>query len=53
MGALAMGPGIGPGQRIAGFEAVNVYPFLAHVLGLQANPEADGRLEVLMPILGG
>ena len=55
MGAifLAMGPGIAPGQRIAGFESVNVYPLLAHVLGLRPNPEADGRLEVLRPILGG
>lgn len=54
MGAvfLAMGPGISAGQRIEGFESVHVYPFIAHVLGLQANPEADGRLEVLLPILG-
>jgi len=55
MGAvfLAVGPGIAPRQRIEAFESVHVYPFIAHVLGLQANPEADGRLEVLRPILGG
>ncbi|MHB1191597.1 MAG: alkaline phosphatase family protein [Longimicrobiales bacterium] len=53
MGAifLAKGPGIAPGQRIGAFEAVNVYPWLAHVLGLE--PAAvDGTLEVLAPILG-
>ena len=55
MGAifLARGPGIAPGQRIAAFESVNVYPFLAHVLGLTPNPEIDGRLEVLAPVLDG
>ena len=55
MGAifLARGPGIAPGQRIAAFESVNVYPFLAHVLGLTPNPEADGRLDVLAPVLDG
>ncbi|MBM4373012.1 MAG: alkaline phosphatase family protein, partial [Deltaproteobacteria bacterium] len=31
---LVKGPGIAPGQRVAAFEAVHVYPFLAHVLGL-------------------
>jgi len=53
MGAifLAKGPRIAPGQRIEAFEAVDVYPWLAHVLGLQ--PAAvDGKLEVLAPILG-
>jgi len=48
---LAMGPGIAPGQVIAPFESVHVYPFMTHVLGLTPNPEADGRLEVLLPIL--
>ncbi len=54
MGAifLAKGPGIVPGQRIGAFEAVNVYPWLAHILGLDPAP-VDGRLEVLAPILGG
>jgi predicted AlkP superfamily pyrophosphatase or phosphodiesterase len=49
---LAMGPGIAPGQVVPAFEAVHVYPFLAHVLGLEPNPDVDGRLEVLLPILG-
>ena len=55
MGAifLARGPGIAPGQRIGAFESVNVYPFLAHLLGLTPNPEIDGRLEVLAPVLEG
>jgi len=49
---LAWGPGIEGGQVIPGFEAVHVYPLLAHVLGLDPAP-VDGRLEVLAPILGG
>jgi len=48
---LARGPGIAPGQRIPAFESVHVYPFLAHVLGLRPNPEIDGDLAVLLPIL--
>lgn len=48
---LAMGPGIAPGQVVPAFEAVHVYPFLAHLLGIDPNPEADGRLEVLRPML--
>jgi alkaline phosphatase D len=54
MGAifLARGPGIAPGQRIGAFESVNVYPFLAHVLGLEPNPNIDGSFDVLAPILG-
>jgi predicted AlkP superfamily pyrophosphatase or phosphodiesterase len=53
MGAifLAMGPGIGPGQVVGPFEAIHVYPLMAHLLGLTPNPAADGRLEVLRPIL--
>lgn len=53
MGAifLARGPRIGGGQRLPAFESVNVYPFLAHVLGLDPAP-VDGRLDVLAPILG-
>ena len=48
---LALGPGIAGGQTIDVFESIHVYAFLAHVLGLTANPEADGSLEVLLPIL--
>ena len=49
---LAQGPGIAGGQTIGVFESIHVYPFLASVLGLTPNPEADGRLDVLQPILG-
>jgi hypothetical protein len=53
MGAifLARGPDIEAGIRIEAFESVHVYPLMAHVLGLRPNPKADGRLEVLAPIL--
>jgi predicted AlkP superfamily pyrophosphatase or phosphodiesterase len=53
MGAifLARGPGISAGVRIEPFESVHVYPLMAHLLGLRPNPQADGRLEVLAPIL--
>lgn len=55
MGAIfvAMGPGIAPGTVIDPFESIHVYPWLAHVLGLDANPEADGRLEVLAALTPG
>lgn len=55
MGAVfvARGPGIAPGTTLEAFESIHVYPFLAHVLGLNANPGADGRLDVLSPLLGG
>ncbi len=49
---LARGPGIAGGQRIDAFESIHIYPLLAHVLGLTPNPDVDGRLEVLQPILG-
>jgi len=48
---LAMGPGVVQGRVIAPFEAIHVYPFVAHLLGLEPYPEAEGRLEVLAPIL--
>ena len=53
MGAIfvAWGPGIAPGQVVPPFEAIHVYPFVAHLLGLEPNPDADGRLEVLLPVL--
>ncbi|MEP7348124.1 MAG: ectonucleotide pyrophosphatase/phosphodiesterase [Gemmatimonadaceae bacterium] len=55
MGAIfvAMGPGIRAGQRIEAFESVHVYPFIAHLLGLRANPQIDGRLDVLLPVVSG
>jgi predicted AlkP superfamily pyrophosphatase or phosphodiesterase len=50
---LAQGSRISSGQTIDMFEAVHVYPMITHLLGLEANPEADGRLEVLLPVVGG
>lgn len=48
---FALGPAVRPGARPAPFENVHVYPLVMHVLGLRPNPEADGRLEVLRPVL--
>ena len=48
---LALGPGIEAGRVISPFESIHVYPLMAHLLGLEPNAEADGRLEVLAPIL--
>lgn len=48
---LATGPQIRAGLTIPAFENVHVYPLVAHLLGLAPNPAADGRLEVLRPIL--
>ena len=43
---FAAGPDIAPGRTVAPFENVNLYPWLAHMLGLQA-PKTDGSLNVL------
>ena len=48
---LALGPDIRPGQRIGAFESVHVYPFLARLLRLAPNPDVDGDLSVLAPVL--
>jgi alkaline phosphatase D len=47
---FADGPDIKAGVKLAPFENVNVYPFIAHVLGLTP-PPADGKLKVLAPAL--
>jgi predicted AlkP superfamily pyrophosphatase or phosphodiesterase len=47
---LAVGPDIRAGSKLEPFENVNVYPFLAKILGLQA-PKVDGSLNVLSKIL--
>jgi predicted AlkP superfamily pyrophosphatase or phosphodiesterase len=47
----AMGPQVRAGITIPAFENVHVYPLVAHLLGLVPNPAADGRLDVLRPIL--
>jgi hypothetical protein len=43
---FAAGPDIVVGKTVAPFENVNLYPWLAHMLGLTA-PKTDGSLNVL------
>lgn len=51
MGAIfyAQGPNIKIGTRLDRFENVNVYPFVAHILGIKDYPKVDGDLSVLLP----
>jgi predicted AlkP superfamily pyrophosphatase or phosphodiesterase len=48
----AEGPDIRKGTKLKSFENVNVYPFLAEILGLNA-PPIDGSAAVLEPALVG
>lgn len=48
---LARGPRIRPGARVGAFESVSVYPLMTELLGLEPNPDIDGRLEPVSPIL--
>ncbi|HEY1803642.1 MAG TPA: ectonucleotide pyrophosphatase/phosphodiesterase [Terracidiphilus sp.] len=43
---FAAGPDLVPGKSVAPFENVNLYPWLAHMLGLNA-PKSDGSLNIL------
>jgi hypothetical protein len=43
---FASGPDIIAGKTVAPFENVNLYPWLAHMLGVAA-PKSDGSLNVL------
>lgn len=49
MGAIfyANGPNIRSGSKLPKFENVNVYPFVAYILGITELPEVDGKLDVL------
>jgi predicted AlkP superfamily pyrophosphatase or phosphodiesterase len=47
---FAGGPDIRPGVQLKPFENVNIYPFIAEILGLTP-PSVDGTLEVLRPAL--
>jgi predicted AlkP superfamily pyrophosphatase or phosphodiesterase len=47
---FAAGPDIRAGVQLKPFENVNIYPFLAEILGLKA-PKVDGSLDVLRPAL--
>lgn len=46
----AIGPNILPETKIASFENVNVYPFIAKILGLKLPEKLDGSPSVLDPI---
>ena len=46
----AAGPDISPGKTVAPFENVNLFPWMAHLLGLTP-PKNDGSLNVLAGIL--
>jgi predicted AlkP superfamily pyrophosphatase or phosphodiesterase len=49
---MAWGPAFKKGLTIDGFENVNIYPIVAHVLGLAYDVKTiDGKFEVLKPIL--
>lgn len=52
MGAIfyAQGPNIKPRAQVGSFENVNVYPLIAHILGIEEYPEIDGDLSVLLPV---
>lgn len=43
---FAAGPDIAPGKTVAPFENVNLYPWMAHILGLKL-PKSDGNLNIL------
>jgi predicted AlkP superfamily pyrophosphatase or phosphodiesterase len=47
---FAAGPDLIPGKTVAPFENVNLYPWLAHMLGLHA-PKSDGSLNILSATL--
>jgi alkaline phosphatase D len=47
---FAAGPDIAPGKTVAPFENVNLYPWIAHILGLKLQgdqPLSDGKLNIL------
>ena len=49
---MAWGPAFKKGLVIDGFENVNIYPLIAHILGLDYDTNSiDGKLEILKPIL--
>lgn len=47
---FAAGPDLVAGKTVAPFENVNLYPWLAHMLGLHA-PKSDGNLNILSATL--
>ena len=49
---LASGPNILKGQRIGPFESIHIYPFRSQLLQLRPNPNINGDISVLAPLLG-
>jgi alkaline phosphatase D len=47
---FAGGPDIRPGVQLKPFVNVNIYPFIAQILGLKP-PVVDGTLDILLPAL--
>jgi predicted AlkP superfamily pyrophosphatase or phosphodiesterase len=47
---FAEGPDLAAGKTVAPFENVNLYPWIAHLLGLRA-PKSDGSLNILAATL--
>ena len=47
---IARGPSFKQGQTLPGFDNVDVYPLLTHLLGIPAAPN-DGDLQTLLPAL--
>lgn len=47
---FAIGPNVKPGARVDSFENVNVYPFIAKILGLKISEKIDGSAAVLDPL---
>ena len=48
---LAAGPGIASAVTLPAVDAVDVYPLVAHLLGLTPSPEVAGRLDAFAPAL--
>ena len=48
---FAAGPRIVPGARLGAIDNVNVYPFVAEILGLRPAPGLDGALTPTRPII--
>jgi alkaline phosphatase D len=48
---FAFGPDVRTGVQLKPFENVNLYPFLAEILGLTPPADVDGSLDVLLPAL--
>jgi predicted AlkP superfamily pyrophosphatase or phosphodiesterase len=48
---FAAGPDLRAGLTIEPFQNINIYPLIAHILGLTEPAGIDGKLSVLQPIL--